>query len=119
MCLALCCTAAPSVALNLKICYLHEQLQGACTAPVTSSLEQLMPSVLNRNRLLFCGHVWDLPAAQQQGTMQENALIAGPPPLLKCTEVLTHHSCDVGSLTLSNTSIMTIDSTEQCRRARH
>lgn len=42
------------------------QLLATTDAPVTSSREQLMPSVRNRNRLLFCGQVWFLWPQQQR-----------------------------------------------------
>lgn len=50
-CLGCACCAAAA-----RACRAHA---GSCT-PVTSSLEQLLPSVLNKNKLLFCGQLEDL-----------------------------------------------------------
>jgi hypothetical protein len=47
-----------------RVCCTQRHARARAAPPVTSSLEQLLPSVLNRNRLLFCGHAWSLQVVE-------------------------------------------------------
>jgi hypothetical protein len=57
--------------LQRECCFGLQRIAAAAAAaadpasPVTSSLEQLLPSVLKRNRLLFCGQLAELLQANE------------------------------------------------------